>query len=184
MDEIHPEMLKALDIVGLSLLVRLFSVAWRLGTVPVDWQTGVVVPIFKKGEQRVCSIYWGITLLSLPGWRGGSGRLSDLRFRNNNAGSVLAVEQWTSSSPLQGYLRGHGSLHIQSTCALWTWRRLTTMSLWAPCGWCCGIMGYWGRCCELFGSYITAVRAVSAFLAVSQTRSQLVLGSARVVPCH
>ena len=37
------------------------------GTVPLDWQTGVVVPLFKKGDQRVCSNYRGITLLSLPG---------------------------------------------------------------------------------------------------------------------
>lgn len=66
-DEIRPEMLKALDIVGLSWLTRLFSVAWRSGTVPVEWQTGVVVPIFKKGDRRVCSNYRGITLLSLPG---------------------------------------------------------------------------------------------------------------------
>lgn len=37
------------------------------GAVPLDWQTGVVVPIFKKGDRRVCSNYRGITLLSLPG---------------------------------------------------------------------------------------------------------------------
>ena len=36
-DVIHPEMLKALDIVELSLLAQLFSVAWRSGTVPMDW---------------------------------------------------------------------------------------------------------------------------------------------------
>ncbi|TWW59155.1 hypothetical protein D4764_06G0006850 [Takifugu flavidus] len=35
--------------------------------VPLDWQTGVVVPLFKKGDQRVWSNYRGITLLSLPG---------------------------------------------------------------------------------------------------------------------
>ena len=34
---------------------------------PLDWQTGVVVPLFKKGDRRVCSNYRGITLLSLPG---------------------------------------------------------------------------------------------------------------------
>jgi len=62
-DEIVPEMLKALDIVGLT---RLVNVMWRLGTVPVEWQTGVVGPIFKKGDRRVCSKYRGITLLSLP----------------------------------------------------------------------------------------------------------------------
>ena len=66
-DEIRPEMLKALDIVGLSWLTRLFNVVWGSGTVPVAWQTGVVVPIFKKGDRRVCSNYRGITLLSLPG---------------------------------------------------------------------------------------------------------------------
>uniref|UniRef100_A0A8C9TQF7 Reverse transcriptase domain-containing protein n=1 Tax=Scleropages formosus TaxID=113540 RepID=A0A8C9TQF7_SCLFO len=37
-----------------------------MGTVPLEWQTGVVVPIFKKGDRRVCANYQGITLLSLP----------------------------------------------------------------------------------------------------------------------
>ncbi|XP_065327683.1 scavenger receptor cysteine-rich type 1 protein M130-like [Pelmatolapia mariae] len=39
----------------------------RSGAVPLDWQTRVVIPILKKGDQRVCSNYTGITLLSLPG---------------------------------------------------------------------------------------------------------------------
>ncbi|XP_065326048.1 NACHT, LRR and PYD domains-containing protein 1a allele 5-like [Pelmatolapia mariae] len=43
------------------------SGAERSGAVPLDWQTGVVVPIFKKGDRRVFSNYSGITLLSLPG---------------------------------------------------------------------------------------------------------------------
>ena len=34
---------------------------------PLDWQTGMVVPLFKKGDRRVCSNYRGITLLSLLG---------------------------------------------------------------------------------------------------------------------
>uniref|UniRef100_A0A3B4EBS9 Reverse transcriptase domain-containing protein n=1 Tax=Pygocentrus nattereri TaxID=42514 RepID=A0A3B4EBS9_PYGNA len=66
-DEIRPEMLKVLDIVGLSWLMRLCNIAWTSRTVPLDWQTRVVVPIFKKGDRRVCANYWGITLLSLPG---------------------------------------------------------------------------------------------------------------------
>ncbi|KAK3555030.1 hypothetical protein QTP86_005691 [Hemibagrus guttatus] len=66
-DEIRPEYLKSLDVVGLSWLTRLCNIAWRSGTVPLDWVTGVVVPLFKKGDQRVCSNYRGITLLSLPG---------------------------------------------------------------------------------------------------------------------
>ncbi|KAK3547532.1 hypothetical protein QTP86_021516, partial [Hemibagrus guttatus] len=66
-DEIRPEYLKSLDVVGLSLLTRLCNIAWRSGTVPPDWVTRVVVPLFKKGDRRVCSNYRGITLLSLPG---------------------------------------------------------------------------------------------------------------------
>uniref|UniRef100_A0AAY5KH73 Reverse transcriptase domain-containing protein n=1 Tax=Esox lucius TaxID=8010 RepID=A0AAY5KH73_ESOLU len=67
LDEIRPEYLKSLDVVGLSWLTRLCNIAWRSGTVPLGWQTGVVVPLFKKGDRRVCSNYRGITLLSLPG---------------------------------------------------------------------------------------------------------------------
>ncbi|KAG1932899.1 hypothetical protein F2P79_020886 [Pimephales promelas] len=66
-DEIRPEYLKSLDVVGLSWLTRLCNIAWRSGTVPLGWQNWVVVPLFKKGDRRVCSNYRGITLLSLPG---------------------------------------------------------------------------------------------------------------------
>ncbi|KAK3520362.1 hypothetical protein QTP70_023831, partial [Hemibagrus guttatus] len=66
-DEIRPEYLKSLDVVGLSWLTRLCNIAWQSGTVPLDWVTGVVVPLFKKGDRRVCSNYRRITLLSLPG---------------------------------------------------------------------------------------------------------------------
>ncbi|KAK3528888.1 hypothetical protein QTP70_012062 [Hemibagrus guttatus] len=66
-DEIRPEYLKSLDVVGLSWLTRLCNIAWQSGTVPLDWVTGVVVPLFKKGDRRVCSNYRGITLLSPPG---------------------------------------------------------------------------------------------------------------------
>ncbi|KAK3524140.1 hypothetical protein QTP70_018026 [Hemibagrus guttatus] len=51
-DEIHPEYLKPLDVVGLSWLTHLCNIVWRSGTVPLDWATGVVIPLFKKGDQR------------------------------------------------------------------------------------------------------------------------------------
>ena len=66
-DEIRPEMLKSLSRHGMIWLTRVCRVAWREGRAPVDWQTGIVVPIFKKGDRRECSNYRGITLLSLPG---------------------------------------------------------------------------------------------------------------------
>lgn len=43
------------------------GLSWLSGTVPLDLQTGVLVPLFKKGDRRVCTNYQGITLLSLPG---------------------------------------------------------------------------------------------------------------------
>ncbi|KAK3536657.1 hypothetical protein QTP86_015466, partial [Hemibagrus guttatus] len=66
-DEIRPEYLKSLDVVGLSWLTCLCNIAWWSGTVPLGWTTGVVIPLFKKGDRRVCSNYREITLLSLPG---------------------------------------------------------------------------------------------------------------------
>ena len=45
--------------------VRLFGVTWRSRTISMDWQTRVVVPIFKKRDRRVCSNYWIVTVLSL-----------------------------------------------------------------------------------------------------------------------
>lgn len=47
-DEIHTEMLKALDTMGLSWLTCLCSVVWRSEPRPTEWRTGVVIPIFKK----------------------------------------------------------------------------------------------------------------------------------------
>ncbi|TWW74365.1 R2 Retrovirus-related Pol polyprotein from type I retrotransposable element [Takifugu flavidus] len=41
-DEIRPEFLRALDVVGPSWLIRLCNIAWTSGAVPLDWQTGVV----------------------------------------------------------------------------------------------------------------------------------------------
>ncbi|KAI3352347.1 hypothetical protein L3Q82_005319 [Scortum barcoo] len=118
----------------------------------VEWQTGVVVPLFKKGDRRVCSNYRGITLLSLPGKvyaRVLERRIRPmvsrhLGFRRNNAVFVLVVEHWTSSIPSTGCLRVYGSLPNQSTCALWIWRRHSTVSLVVFCGECSTSMGSGG----------------------------------------
>ena len=52
-DEIRPEKLKALGVERLSWLTRLINIAWKPGAVPKEWKTGVVVPLFRKGDQRV-----------------------------------------------------------------------------------------------------------------------------------
>ena len=66
-DEIRPEMLKALTGEGIHWLTRVCQVAWKLGKTSRDWQTGVIIPIFKKGDRKQCTNYRGISLLSLAG---------------------------------------------------------------------------------------------------------------------
>ena len=66
-DEIRPEMLKAMGPVGMHWLWRMCQRAWLSGDTPEDWRTGVVVPLYKKGDHKDCGNYRGITLLSLPG---------------------------------------------------------------------------------------------------------------------
>jgi len=61
----------------------------------VKWQTGVVVPIFKKVDRRVCSNSRGITLCSLPGKvysRVLERRLQLIQPRRNNVDTVLALD--------------------------------------------------------------------------------------------
>ena len=45
----------------------MFNAAYRAEVVPLDWQKGVIRPIFKKGEKTVCDNHRGITLLSHAG---------------------------------------------------------------------------------------------------------------------
>jgi len=53
-NEIFPEMLQTLVMVGLFWLTCLFNVTWRSESTPVEWQTEVVVPIFRKVDRRMC----------------------------------------------------------------------------------------------------------------------------------
>lgn len=154
-------MLKAIDIVGLSWLTFLFSVAGRSGTEPLEWQTRVVVPILKKGDWRVCSNYQCIKRFT-PGCQKGSfGKLSNLGFRRNIAVSVLVVEQQISFLPLHPCLQGLGSLPNQSTCVLWTWKRPMTRSPGAYCGGYCRCIGYRALYFTLLSCpCLTKVRAV------------------------
>ena len=66
-DEIRPEMLKALTREGILWLTQVCQVAWKFDKTPIDWQKGVIIPIFKKGDCKQCTNYRGISLLSLPG---------------------------------------------------------------------------------------------------------------------
>ena len=76
-DEVHPEFLKALDVVGPSWVTRLCSIAWTFGAVPLDWQrwwslflrrgTGGCVPTIGGSHSSAFLVrsIWGC-------WKGGS----------------------------------------------------------------------------------------------------------------
>lgn len=48
-DAIPPDYLKSLNVEGQSWLTNLYSIVWRSGTGPLDWQNEVV-PLFNKGD--------------------------------------------------------------------------------------------------------------------------------------
>ena len=66
-DEIRSKLLNPLDVVGPSWLTCPCNILWTLRTVPLERQTGVVVPLFKKGDWRVCSNYRGSHSSASPG---------------------------------------------------------------------------------------------------------------------
>ena len=49
-DKIRPEILKALNEEGVRWLTRMCQVAWKLRKTPKNWQTGVIILIYKKGD--------------------------------------------------------------------------------------------------------------------------------------
>lgn len=62
-DTITPEMIKYLGENGIKLLHKIFNLAWKDNQIPLDWESAIIVPIYKKGDNRDCSNYRGISLL-------------------------------------------------------------------------------------------------------------------------
>ena len=56
-DEIRPEMLQVLTGEGILWLTRVCQVVWKLGKIARDWQTGVIIPTFKKEDRKQCTNY-------------------------------------------------------------------------------------------------------------------------------
>ena len=59
-------MLKTLTREEIPWLTRVCQVAWKFGKTPRDWQTGVIIPIFKKGDRMQRTNCRRKSLLSLP----------------------------------------------------------------------------------------------------------------------
>ena len=65
---IAAELLKAGGEAMIHGLHAVLSAVWQTGTIPPDWKRGLVIPLWKgKGDQKDCTNYRGITLLSVPG---------------------------------------------------------------------------------------------------------------------
>ena len=63
-DGIYYEMLKAASKETSSCLTALWSACGRMAHTPMDWRTGLLVPIYKKGDPEIPSNYRPICLLS------------------------------------------------------------------------------------------------------------------------
>ena len=63
-DRITPDMLKYLSEEGIKAMHYILEKAWKEKQIPQDWETGVITPIFKKGDRKDCGNYRGLTLLS------------------------------------------------------------------------------------------------------------------------
>jgi Reverse transcriptase (RNA-dependent DNA polymerase)/Endonuclease-reverse transcriptase len=63
-DKITTEMAKNMGEKGTCMLLEIMNRAWREEKVPNEWQLGLIVPIYKAGDSKICNNYRGVTLLS------------------------------------------------------------------------------------------------------------------------
>src|SRR5271154_5742036 len=50
-----------------EMLFKFFGRVWREGEGPKDWERGIVMPLFKKGDRMDLDNYRGITLMDVVG---------------------------------------------------------------------------------------------------------------------
>lgn len=110
-----------------------------------------VVPIFQKGDQGVCSIYKGITLLSLPSKVNASVLERKVRLlvepclQEEQSGFCAGRRTLDQLSTLED-TGGCMGVCPTTTCILWKWTRHLTVSLGVSRRRCVGIMGCLARC--------------------------------------
>ena len=64
-DGVSPRLLKECHMELTPSLTRLFNYSLSRGTLPVDWKTANVVPVFKSGEQTEIDNYRPVSLTSM-----------------------------------------------------------------------------------------------------------------------
>lgn len=97
-DKIKPEMIKFIGEDGIEMLRYLFNKIWKETKIPQEWEVGIIVPIFKKGDTKECKNYRGITLLSVVAKV--YERILEEKLRNK-------IEQQLAESQ-SGFRRGYG----------------------------------------------------------------------------
>jgi hypothetical protein len=65
-DGITPEQIKYMGNYGKEHMHKLLNMSWKKKCVPEDWKIAVIIPIFKKGNNRECHNHREISLLSVP----------------------------------------------------------------------------------------------------------------------
>jgi hypothetical protein len=66
-DKIAPEMVKYMCRTGRILLLKVIRIVWKTRMVPRKWNIAIIIPIYKKGDNRLCQKHRGISLLRIPG---------------------------------------------------------------------------------------------------------------------
>lgn len=104
---------------------------WHVSTMlcgDLGRQTGVVFPIFKKGDWRVCSDYWGHHTPPPPqkALCQGAGKESLFVIRTSDSRGTMQVSPWLQNTGPAHYplinIQVCGRLPIQFTCVLLTWK--------------------------------------------------------------
>ena len=66
-DNITAEMLKYMGNKATNVFRDLLNEIVAKKSIPSDWNIGIILPIYKKGDSKLCTNYRGITLTSIPG---------------------------------------------------------------------------------------------------------------------
>ena len=64
-DDLHPMLLKELSCCLSEPVAILFNLTLKFGSIPDDWKTGNIIPIYKKGSRKIAENYRPISLTSV-----------------------------------------------------------------------------------------------------------------------
>lgn len=98
-DNIKPEQLKYMGEEGEQILLKMLNKIWELGKIPTDWEKAVIFPIYKKGDNRNCSNYRGISLLCT------AAKVYEAILENK----LRQVTTTTMEKAQSGFMKGHST---------------------------------------------------------------------------